>query len=529
MSYDRIGSQLAVSFDLNNTLGFSSALEVSPNTFNVSTKLAPLFTGSVPDVRTLDMIAGNFDNSISFPLTHPADDGERIEASLDDNLRTPYTYNFNLSYGREIGRGLSFEASYVGRFSRDLLAQRDVMHFNNIRDPQSGVTWYEAMRQLIDMRHQGVPIASVGRIPFFENIFPGIGGVFNVLGQNLNLSPTQRMYRQIALPVVGGRNTLDYTFLQSNLFWNNTPFAFKDNTFVHPQYAALSVFSTIATSNYNGLQLSARQRFKEDVLVDFNYTLSHSLDNASGLQNARAFSGSALIYNPLDLRTNYASSDFDVRHIINANWVVGLPFGRSKQYFSGASKVADAVIGGWALTGIFRWNSGFPVNGDGTTNAGTGTSRPFAFRRWATNWQSSAGMVRVRELESSPSSNVNGTPNLFSDPQYAFLSFRDPYPGDAGDRNVFRQPGYVSLDMGLHKSFSLPFEGHRITFRWEVFNVTNTQRFTAPSGSGFGLPTDPFIMGGTPPAEFGVFKATQTSLNETKAGRVMQFGLRYTF
>ena len=529
MTYDRIGSQLAVSFDLNNTLGFSSALEVSPNTFNISTNLAPAFTGAIPNVRTLKNIVGEFDDQIRFPLTHPADNGERIEFSLDDRLRTPYTYNFNLSYGREIGKGLSFEASYVGRFSRDLLAQRDVMHFNNIRDPQSGATWYEAMRQLIELRYKATPITSVPRIPFFENIFPGIGGTFSVLGQNVLLTPTQRMYRQIALPVVGGRNTLDYTFLQSNLFWNNTPFAFVNNTFVHPQYAALSAFSTIATSNYNSAQFSVRQRFKEDVIIDFNYTFAHSLDNASGLQNSRTFAGSALIFNPLDLRSNYASSDFDVRHIINANWVLGLPFGRSKAFFGKAPKYADALIGGWALTGIFRWNSGFPINGDGTTNAGTGTNRPFAFRRWGTNWQVSSGMVRVRPLESSPSSNVNGEPNLFSDPNSAFLSFRDPFPGEAGDRNVFRQPGFVSLDLGLHKSFKLPFEGHSITFRWEVFNVTNTQRFTAPSGSGFGLSPDPFILGGSPPADFGKFTATQTPLNETKAGRVMQFALRYTF
>jgi hypothetical protein len=360
MTYDRIGSQLAVSFDLNNTLGFASAVEVSPNTYNVSTLLAPLYTGSIPNVRTLPGIAGRFDDSITFPLTHPADDGERIESSLDDKLRTPYTYNFNLTYAREIGRGLSFEASYVGRFSRDLLAQRDVMHFNNIRDPQSGATWYEAMRQLIELRYRSVPITSVGKIPFFENIFPGIGGTFNVLGQNVNLTPTQRVYRQIAVPAVGGRNTLDYTFLQSNLFWNNTPFAFTDNTFVQPQYAALSVFSTIATSNYNSFQFNVRQRFKEDVTFDFNYTMSHSLDNASGLQNARAFAGSALIYNPLDLRTNYANSDFDVRHIVNANWVVAMPFGNGREFWTNAPKFANAVVRGLGVDRYLQVELGIP-------------------------------------------------------------------------------------------------------------------------------------------------------------------------
>lgn len=529
MTYDRIGSQLAVSFDLNNTLGFASAIDIPANTYNVSTLLAPLYTGGVPDVRTLPMIAGEFSNSISFPLMQPADNAERIESSLDDGIKTPVNYNFHFSYSREIGRGLVFEASYVGRLSRDLLAQRDVAHFNNIRDPQSGVTWYEAMRQLVELRYKQVPITSVGAIPFFENMLPGIKGNFSVLGQVVSLNSTQRMYRQIAVPAVGGRNSLDYTFLQSNLGFNNKPFAVVDNLFVHPQYAALEVFSTIASSNFNSGQFSLRQRLTNDITWDLNYTIGHSLDNASGLQNARAFAGSALIFNPLDLDSNYAQSDFDVRHIVNANWVVGLPFGKGKKFFTNSGGVANALFGGWSLTGIFRWNSGFPINGDGTTNAGAGTNRPFTFRRWGTNWQVSSGMVSLNGLEASPSADVNGEPNLFSNPQAAFLQYRDPLPGEAGDRNILRQPGYFALDMGLHKTFALPYEGQSITFRWEVFNVTNTQRFTAPSGSGFGLSPDPFLLGGSAPADFGKFTGTQTPLNETKAGRVMQFALRYQF
>jgi hypothetical protein len=75
----------------------------------------------------------------------------------------------------------------------------------------------------------------------------------------------------------------------------------------------------------------------------------------------------------------------------------------------------------------------------------------------------------------------------------------------------------------------MPWENHRLTFRWEVFNVTNTQRLTGLSGTGIGLPADPFILGGSAPDTFGRFTATQTPLNETKAGRSMQFALRYTF
>ncbi|HEY5446308.1 MAG TPA: hypothetical protein VIJ87_17935, partial [Pyrinomonadaceae bacterium] len=352
----------------------------------------------------------------------------------------------------------------------------------------------EAMHALIDLRYQGVPVGSVLPIPFFENVLPGIAGTFSVLGVNRTLTATQSAYRRIALPSVGGTNVTDYTFLQSNARWDDKPFSIFNNTFVNPQYAALNTWSTFGYSNYNSAQVSVRQRLSNDVVFDFNYTLSHSLDDASGLQNAGNFAAASLIYNPLNPELNYANSDFDIRHNITSNWLVGLPFGRGKKIFSDAGKWVNGVIGGWDLTGIFRWNSGLPAG------------RPFANQRWATNWQSSSGMVSVRPVSTSPG-DFNGEPNLFADPQATFLSYRDPMPGEAGDRNVLRAPGYFTLDAGLHKTFRMPWEGHALTFRWEVFNVTNTQRLTGFNATG--LTVDPFIIGGQAPVGFGNMTATQ--------------------
>lgn len=514
-SYDRIGSQLAVNFDLNNQLGFASALSIPVNTYNVSTRLAPLFTGGAQDVRTLPGIAGNFTNTIVFPLSQLPSGAERIETSLDDTIVTPVNYSYHFSYAREVGKKLSFEMSYVGRFARQLLAQRDIMHFNNLRDPKSGQTFYEAMQALIDLRYAGAPIASVAPIPFFENVLPGIAGNFSVLQQMVFLTATQSAYRRVALPSVGGQNVTDYTFLQSGARWDDKPFSIFDNTFVHPQYAALNTWSTFALSNYNSAQLSVRRQLADDVTFDFNYTFSHSLDNASGLQNTANFGLASLIFNPLRPDQNYADSDFDVRHNITANWLVGVPFGRGKKFLNTTNRFTNALAGGWDLTGIFRWNSGLPT-----------ATRPVAFQRWATNWQISSGMVRVRPVQTSPG-DFNGEPNLFADPLAAYLSWRDPRPGEGGDRNVLRSPGYFSLDTGLHKTFRLPREGHTLTFRWEVFNVTNTQKLTGFNATG--LNTDPFIFGGQPPPGFGQLTTTQAPLGETKAGRVMQFALRYVF
>jgi hypothetical protein len=136
----------------------------------------------------------------------------------------------------------------------------------------------------------------------------------------------------------------------------------------------------------------------------------------------------------------------------------------------------------------------------------------------------------VQPVQSSPTKNgPSGTPNVFSDPEAVYRSFRNARPGEVGDRNVLRGQGYISLDMGLYKSFKMPWEGHALQFRWEVFNVTNTQRFDGTTIADLSLDFDPFRNGSSPTSDFGRYTSTQAPLNETKAGRVMQFALRYTF
>ncbi|HEV7744068.1 MAG TPA: TonB-dependent receptor [Pyrinomonadaceae bacterium] len=525
-TYDRIGSQLAVNFDLNSALGFSSSQTVAANTFNVSDRQGPLFPGFNADPRTFPGLVGNLPSQLIFPLTTPSDEAFRIESSLDDTLTTPYNFSLNLSYGRELGHGLSFEASYVGRFAHKLLASRDIMHLNNLRDPASGITWYEAINKLIDHRYKQTPINDIPTLPFFENLFPGVANF--VLGDP-SLTNTQAVYILLAQSGVGmsgpctntdpwcGFNITDYTFIQT--FLDDQPVAKFNNSFFHPQYAALSTFGTIARSNYNSAQFSLRQRFHNDITFDLNYTYGHSLDNASGLQASTSF-GTAFIVNALDPDANYASSDFDTRHIINANWLVGLPFGRGKRFGGNSNSIVNTILGGWQNTGIFRWNSGTP------------TGEPFQADRWATNWNVQSNMVRTCAANSSPTRT--GQPNLFRDPLAVFRCFREPRAGEVGDRNVLRGEGYFTLDLGMAKTFNLPWEGHSIQFRAEIFNLANTQKFANNSLLGFGLPVDPFLLSAADaaneiPDNFGNYTATQTPLNETKAGRILQFALRYQF
>jgi hypothetical protein len=379
------------------------------------------------------------------------------------------------------------------------------------------------------MRERNVPIASAAAILFFENLFSGLAGNATVNGQTVRLTATQAVYRQVARANVdndrtkapiGGLNATDWTALQETL---DTLSTLSGNAFYHPQYAALAAFSSIASSDYHGAAFTLRHRFKNDLAFDVNYTFSKSFDDASTLE-AQAATG-AFIRNPLNLRASRAVSNFDARHNFNANWLAALPFGKDKLFFGKSNRTLDAVIGGWQLTGIVRMNSGLPIQ--------NGLGAPFELGTRATNWQQGSSAIRLRDIQSSLTANVNdptgvtagARPNLFADPTTAFRSFRSPRAGEVGDRNILRLPMYFALDAGLGKSFKLPWEGHQITFRWEVFNVTNTQPFGVIAS--MGLPQDPYL--GSPGPDFGRFIDSQKPVGESRPGRVMQFALRYVF
>ncbi len=498
VTYDRIGSQLAVSFDLNNTLGFSSSTTIAAETYNVTDRLAPLFTGYGQDIRSLPGIS--VPANLAFPLVTPSDRARRIEASLDSALTTPRNLSWNLSIGRELKGGLFIEASYIGRQARDLLASRDIMHLNNLVDPASGMTFYEAAAILMTHRLANTPIDQIPTIPYFENLFPtlnfGFGG-----------TATTNAFGLVARD---GFDILDWTFFQAILDRRGAiDCGLGDGRscmFFHPQYAAFSAFSTLAESDYHAFTFTVRERFGDSLNFDINYTLSKSFDTASGLQTSGLF-GAALIINPLNPDLSHSVSDFNTKHIINSNWLWNLPIGRGRKFGGGMHPGLDAVIGGWSLNGVFRWNSGRPIGG------------PFESARWATNWNISSNVIRIRDPRPDPNKRGD-TPNFWADPQFAYNSFRDAFAGEVGDRNVFNRQAFVTFDFGLHKSFRMPYnENHQVVFRWEVFNATNTQRLGAPDNTGVLI--DP--QDGTPPPNWMNITGIQGM------PRVMQFGLRYEF
>ncbi len=525
---DYYGEALATSFDLNNTLGFSSSDQIPVNTYNITTKVAPAFTGYGQNIRSLPNLS--FSNTISFPQLKPSDMGERIESSLDSDLHTPRAYALSLTVERQLPAKLLFQLSYAGRIGKSLLAHRDAMALNDLVDPKSGLDWYTAATMLEKIRATRPPSnTAVTTVPYFENIFPANLRDRMVAFYDICQPPTQQNPNPPCIPA-GFTPTQTIFWIARNFYGNDWTdlqgdidverFGNGDPTlFFNPQYGALSAWSTIGNSYYHGMSLSLRQR-THGVQWDFNYTFSHSLDDSSGLQTDTGFGGASFILNPIRQHDWYANSDFDIRHLINANAVFELPFGRGKWIGKNAGHGLNALIGGYQLASIFRWSTGLPL------------SAPFDDARWATNWNVQSRTVLTVPLDTCVTKgNATTAPKLFGcNTKAAYQSFRNAYPGEGGQRNIFRVPGVFRLDAGLTKSINMPWsEKQNLQLRWEVFNVTNTQHFGPMdlSRSGYGLRLDPAVRNLTPPTNWSNFTDIQGgSLN---GRREMQVGLRYSF
>lgn len=517
---DYYGEQLAVSFDLNNALGFSSSQNINANTYSINgvgRPLPPQFTGYGMSVRALPGI--NPPANLTFPQTARFTAARPIQSSLDSAIKAPTHYTWNLTFERELPHGLVVQASYIGRSAKNLIASRDVMALNNLVDPRSGMDWYTAAGMLEDLRRAGVPTANIPTIPYFQNLFPA--NLSQLMNDNYfgfdfvpaGFNQTQAVY-EVALNFYGNDWTDTQDVIDNAL---NNGASTRNNVFFQPQYGALSAFSSIANSRYHAGTVSIRERLGTAFTMDFNYTLSHSLDDASGLATSGAYDA-AFITNPILQRASYANSDFDIRHLINVNAVWGLPFGRGHKFLGNASKWVDGLLGGWQLSGIYRWNSGLPVGFYGASGV-------YDDARWATNWNVQSNVVRTRPVDVCPTRGGTGPPKLFGcNTEQAYQSFRNAKPGEPGDRNVFRVPGYIDLDVGLGKSFAMPWsEKQKLQIRVEGFNITNTQRMGQfdTGRSGFGVTLDPQTA--TPPTNWSNFTAIQGS------PRVFQFGFRYEF
>jgi hypothetical protein len=542
--YDRLGPALLATFDANGSFGLSTALTNTGGIETVAT--APRATGitGASNIPTKDLTGMTLLSPAppgTFPQTFPsgltgATGSYAVYFGMDNKIKTPYSYAIDFSVGRELGHNYAIQVSYVGRLSHRLLSQEDVSAPLDLVDPKTHIDYYTAVQALAKLYRAGVPASSITP----ATVGPTSQYWYDILQALPASHPGQSQPPSYATPgFCGASPTTDRLVAAYNLFScfaNNetTAVQFLDQgagfidpdpklvdangnptvryyanggpyTFVDPQFAALYAWRSIGAAAYNALQVNLQKHMNHGVQFDFNYTYSKSMDISSDANRITAEGGlSGIVINPWNPKALRAVSDFDLTHQINANWIAELPFGRGHWLGTDAHGFTEAVIGGWQLSGLARWTSGFPI---GVSNGA----------QWPTNWQLSGFAQQMAPVQAHGTAvkAPDGTVSIFGDATAsaaALNSFAADLPGQVGNRNNLRGDGFAGLDLGLSKRWTIK-ESRSLQFRWDVFNALNLTRFDVQSLS----------LSLTNSSSFGNYTGLLTN------PRVMQFSLRFEF
>jgi hypothetical protein len=533
--YDRVGAGLLDTFDSRGAFGLSTGLSnpagvetacTSPRLSDVhvipTQDLGCASTNTAPQTIFLPAPPGKFPQT--FPNTLSTG-GFAIAWGLDNHVKNPYTYALDLSIGRELPKNFSIEVSYVGHLSHWLWVQQDLAMPLDMVDQASKVNYFSAATALAKLYRKGIPTsqitpAMVGpTAAYWQNMTQPtkLGGAYSLvcsggsttsaLQANYDLFSCFSQNETTALFVLDLLGIEDATDdpMCGQTGHPSCTFYFPSggqNTYFNSQYSSLYAWRSTGNANYHAMQVNLRHRMSHGVQFDFNYTYSKSIDLSSDAERIGAWSGlGGQVINSWKPNALRAISDFDTPHQINANWIAELPFGRGHLIAPNANKALDGIIGGWQLSGVFRWTTGFPVN-------------IYNGFQWPTNWQLGGDAVRIAPVSTHTTKNPDGSVSMFKNPAAALAAFRAGFPGESGTRNPIRGDGTIGIDLGLSKSWQMPWsEKQRLRLVWEVFNVTNTNRFDVQSN----------------PPEIDISTTFGNYQGLLSKPRVMEFALRYEF
>lgn len=246
--------------------------------------------------------------------------------------------------------------------------------------------------------------------------------------------------------------------------------------FLPQYYAGITRIASIGDSNYNSLQVTVRKRLSAGYTLQAAYTYAKSMDTGS---YADVDGGTE--QNPAN-SLEYARSDFDQKQILSVNGVWYLPQFKSLGF-------ASQAVGGWELSGIVSYGSGYPFSVD------TGSAAPWlgAGRDIGNLRENLTGINPCAGCGSRDSWARNGYFNTAAfasplNPPYTYGTF-----GNSG-RNSLIGPSYFDTDMSLVKNFPLlRRESSKVQIRADFFNLFNRAPFDSPEASSpssaFGLIT----------------------------------------
>jgi hypothetical protein len=260
----------------------------------------------------------------------------------------------------------------------------------------------------------------------------------------------------------------------------------------YPQYQQIQ-WRGVPTgeSQYHVLELVVERRFSRGLQFRVGYTYSRLRNN--GAESAQGDNGiNARVQNPGDPLEWSLSAD-DTPHVFLTGFTWEIP--GSQKFTSGAAK---AILGGWNLAGVLRYESGRPMNITMANDLGG-----FLFNDQKRPNRASGDAVASISGNFDPNADNYFNKNAWTDP--GALQFGNAPRNDGTVRSF---PVY-SEDLNLFKVFTIK-DQKRIRFEAMFGNIFNRTLFCDPNTN----------------FSAGSFGTVNTQCNQPRS---IQLAIRYDF
>jgi Carboxypeptidase regulatory-like domain/TonB dependent receptor len=394
---------------------------------------------------------------------------------IDPDIRAPHVHQISVGIQRELPWSMAAEARYVGTFGRDIWRGTD---YNQVQISPDFLADFNRARNNVFMAQQAgvTPLSGAfnpavpGSVPL--TVLPSFGAPLLANSTAVNHMQTNQVagladfYMQSRVPGALG------TFMQN------------------PGIYASQAIANGGFSDFNSLQLELRRQFRNGFFGQVGYTYADTKTDSAGTAQNRF---EAFMDN-LRPELNSGRSVFHVTHVVAANTIYELPFGRDKRWLN-SSGLVDALAGGWQVASIVSWQSGSPISI--TSQRGT-FNRPLrsncvdpigcntAFSTLSeSEIRNLLGIHKVADkiywIDPSvigPDGRAVGADNLANTAGFAGQVFFNPAAGEVGNLPIlaFDGPAQFRIDLALSKRIRLT-DRYRVELKGEAFNLTNTPSF----------------------------------------------------
>ena len=381
---------------------------------------------------------------------------------LQPNIRSQYAAQYNFNVQRELTGNMVLQVGYVGSQGHRLLATHDLNYANaqTCLDLQNISNFYANSNPDLSANLACGPFYGDSSFQIPANSIPAgmslhlpYGSVPVVTGPNnpaINLVGLRRYSSPFCEPTTGAGCPPDGT----------------------PVFASVFAQDTMANSAYNSMQVSLERRFAKGLQFLAAYTWSKSFDQASSFENT---------LDPLCFRCSRALSLFNApqRFVLSYYWELPVPEKHG---------LVGKAVNGWGMSGIFSFQSGFPIRITSWSDLELENSQDFEYpgepdlvSKFTTqNPRKSGCALGTGSSAGAGAPDCQPVANQYFDPN----AFADQALGTIGNspRSLCCGPGINDADLALLKTTRLA-EHKELQFRAEFFNAFNHAQFYVPDGN----------------------------------------------